>query len=461
MTAPDLLPLETSRLRPVLLGAGLGVIYAALAVSMSFVTAFGEAASFWPGAGVTLAALLLSRPRSWPYLLAGVWVAEVAVDLGFGFDLALAAAWGTANVAGPLCAALLLGRVLRRRIDLADHRDLLLFVGCAVLVGPAVSALIGAGTISVAGMGPFALSWARWLVGDGIGVLVVAPAVLALRDGAAFSRLLRTQFIALGALAGILALTFGPVAVLQQSTTVFFIVPVLVWLAFREAQVGAAVGVLLVALVGNTATAAGWGPFAAANGAVEGLIHAQAFLGTMTFSAFMVAVLTHDLVRRDESEARFNYQATHDMLTGLANRRLVFDRLGQAVSPAGESKPISLLMIDLDGFKQVNDTFGHAYGDAVLVEMARRISLATRSDDLVARLGGDEFLVYLGQPVAPEEVHALADRLTRELEEPVVFDGREVTIGASVGTSIGSGTDVESLLRGADEAMYAAKRSRT
>src|SRR5581483_345079 len=211
----------------------------------------------------------------------------------------------------------------------------------------------------------------------------VAPAIFAVRDRRQTTGGLRWGLLGL---AGALSLvSFGPLTILRQDTLAFSVIPALIWLAFRGGEPAAATGVLSVALITNLATAFGWGPFAARDGAFAGLVNAQVFLATTALSAFMVAVLSHDLVRRDEVEARLRHQAVHDTLTGLANRRLVFERLG--VVAQGGTGLVAVLMIDLDGFKEVNDRLGHGYGDAVLVETARRLQAATRPLDLVARLG--------------------------------------------------------------------------
>jgi diguanylate cyclase (GGDEF)-like protein len=191
------------------------------------------------------------------------------------------------------------------------------------------------------------------------------------------------------------------------------------------------------------------------------LIVAQVFLGTAAFSAYMVAVLSADLVRRDVVELRLRDQAMHDTLTGLANRRLLFETLGQP-GCGPQTGVNAFLMVDLDGFKEVNDTLGHAVGDAVLVECARRLEAATRPGDMVARLGGDEFLVGLHLAGSLDEVRALAARLMDLLGQPMTIDGREVVVGASVGVAASRAADADpdALLRAADEDLYTVKRRR-
>jgi diguanylate cyclase (GGDEF)-like protein len=148
-------------------------------------------------------------------------------------------------------------------------------------------------------------------------------------------------------------------------------------------------------------------------------------------------------------------QATHDQLTGLANRRLFHSRWQQSLGEAGG--PTTLLYIDLDGFKPVNDTLGHEAGDSVLVEVAERLRRLVRSGDVVARLGGDEFAIILPWTDAAT-ADAIAQRLVAELAEPFHIAVRPVSIGASVGgVTAAPNADPEAELRRADTAMYAAK----
>ena len=150
--------------------------------------------------------------------------------------------------------------------------------------------------------------------------------------------------------------------------------------------------------------------------------------------------------------------ARYDPLTGAANRMLLEDRITQAVTRARRSgRGAAVLLIDLDGFKMVNDTRGHAAGDQVLKALADRMTAAVRESDTVARLGGDEFVVLLEDMDGPEDAIAVADKLVAEAREPFLLaTGGLCWISASIGIAYcpKDGSDVNSLLRHADEAMY-------
>jgi diguanylate cyclase len=159
-------------------------------------------------------------------------------------------------------------------------------------------------------------------------------------------------------------------------------------------------------------------------------------------------------------EEQLRHLAFHDPLTGLANRALFHDRVERALANRTvEPTTIGVLFIDLDGFKAVNDSHGHAAGDILLRTVSRRLLECARQNDTVARLGGDEFAVLIERVPDPEVPGSLAQRIVDLVGEPIVLAGRRVHVGASVGVAHGEpGSDSASeVLRRADCAMYAAK----
>jgi diguanylate cyclase (GGDEF)-like protein/PAS domain S-box-containing protein len=160
---------------------------------------------------------------------------------------------------------------------------------------------------------------------------------------------------------------------------------------------------------------------------------------------------------RLRNEQQMRYEAVHDPLTDLANRTLLRDRLEHALarSQREEDKSTGVLFVDLDNFKQINDAFGHAEGDAVLVELGRRLKTAVRPADTVARLGGDEFVVVC-EEVDAEAVLHLGDRLLAAIRAPLKVSAVEHKLTASIGVALGR-TDPDALLGDADAAVYQAK----
>jgi len=166
-----------------------------------------------------------------------------------------------------------------------------------------------------------------------------------------------------------------------------------------------------------------------------------------------------DVTQEKQLEERLGHQAFHDPLTGLPNRKLFQDRVRRALARSQRHDDgVAVMFIDLDNFKTVNDTFGHASGDEVIIEAGRRLQLCARASDTAARLGGDEFALLV-EGVDAAGVVALADRILAALHsEPVDVDGRSVTLGASIGIAVaGPAESDEVLLRNADLAMYQAK----
>jgi len=166
---------------------------------------------------------------------------------------------------------------------------------------------------------------------------------------------------------------------------------------------------------------------------------------------------SHERLRLVEDELKT--QAFHDPLTKLANRELFADRVQHALElRTRDQAPVAILFLDLDDFKSVNDSLGHAAGDQLLLAAAHRISECVRPSDTLARFGGDEFAVLLEETSAPDGAVRTAERVLASLQAPFVLEGREVSVRSSVGIAFSApGLDADRLLRNADVAMYRAK----
>lgn len=173
-----------------------------------------------------------------------------------------------------------------------------------------------------------------------------------------------------------------------------------------------------------------------------------------------VSAIARDISERRLYEAKLLHRATHDQLTGLANRTLFRDRLEQAVSHAERtSKLVALAFIDLDDFKLINDSLGHAAGDALLCEIATRLQQQLRKGDTKARFGGDEFAVILENISQPNDALTVIGDLARELHRPMQLAGQDIVVTTSIGISLfpGDASTLDELLLHADTAMYRAK----
>ncbi len=220
-------------------------------------------------------------------------------------------------------------------------------------------------------------------------------------------------------------------------------------LPYAATLVNAAVLVIVLATGGLGLQ--GWGALAGLLLTVALVIARQVL--ALTENARLLDRLDESLTQAHELQELLRHQAEHDVLTGLANRR----RLEQRLRDAGRHDA-ALLLIDLDGFKKINDTYGHAGGDAVLVHVADRLRGCLRDGDLPARLGGDEFAVLLA-----EADRAAADRIAGRFRDaltaPAVIGGRTVEVRASIGVAVGPADDPESLMHAADLRMYDEKQT--
>ena len=184
-------------------------------------------------------------------------------------------------------------------------------------------------------------------------------------------------------------------------------------------------------------------------------------MGTRRLLAKHAATICRQMSDLEEAGSRLEHEATHDHLTGLANRALFQHRMTEGLEHAQqEGFLMGVMYLDLDDFKQVNDTYGHAVGDALLKEIGQRLRHVVRASDTVARLGGDEFAILLGGLANSGQCLDLKKKIESEIVQPVHLEGIDLTPGGSVGCVMypQDGQTLEDLLRVADERMYAAKR---
>ncbi|WP_263831885.1 sensor domain-containing protein [Sulfurospirillum oryzae] len=174
-----------------------------------------------------------------------------------------------------------------------------------------------------------------------------------------------------------------------------------------------------------------------------------------------VALFT-DITTIKEHEKKLEHMAHHDALTSLPNRVLLWDRIHQAIAEAQRYNTyLALLYIDLDGFKEINDTYGHSIGDELLITISQRISALLRKNETIARLGGDEFVALLTDLKKPEECISILERILEAMREVIVIHGIDLYVSASIGVSFypKDTIDAEKLVLHADKAMYRAKQS--
>ena len=170
-------------------------------------------------------------------------------------------------------------------------------------------------------------------------------------------------------------------------------------------------------------------------------------------------VLVDDVTEQKNAEARIEYLARYDALTGLPNRSFFRDEINRIIKHMSREGSCAILFVDLDEFKQINDTLGHSTGDTLLRKVAERLRGIVRTTDIIARLGGDEFVILQLPLNSPDDASNLARRIVGELSRPYEVDGNELVIGASIGIALSpkDGTQADVLLKSADMALYRAK----
>jgi diguanylate cyclase len=457
----------------------------------------GIGSAVWPATGVSLALAFRFGYRVWPGLFLGALAAGLTTTAASLPTLTLIAA-GAALEA-------VLGVGLYRRFccrhaglvePLGSLRGTVAFIVLAALIGPMFSASLGTlSLILFTGMLPAlaASAWITWWLANVAGALVVAPALMAfnLRDSV-WSGAPRRFEMAL-----ILGATFGLCGVIflgwglpnnQHYPISFLPFPIMVWAALRLGHRGSALVMLLIAVLAVLGTTQGAGPFTLGEPLqwfwllLTYLIVAASTLLVMTTVALerqqqrhaltaakseldqRVATRTRDLELANQSlrdsEESFRHLASHDALTGLANRLQLEQKLFHAIAHArrGNSR-LGLFFLDLDYFKNVNDSHGHAVGDLLLQQAAARLNAAVRGEDTVARLGGDEFVVLAAELESTAHAAVVAEKLLAACRTGFVIDGNEFFVGASLGVSLfpDDGLNPEDLLSHADAALYRAK----
>jgi diguanylate cyclase (GGDEF)-like protein len=341
------------------------------------------------------------------------------------------------------------------------------FALVAAPLGCAISAVTGVYTLNAFGDMPESMVlrnlWIWWL-GDLLGVYLIAPLLLTIsrwdllptNKGArleglvlVFSMLLLTR------------LMMQYADLLRPAEIVLFVLlPGVLWAALRFSVIGASLAIFLSALI---VLGVGMVSFGGLTGATtpRDIFGLQVSMVTMALGGLFVSSA---LTERRYSEMRLDMLANHDPLTGLPNRSYFQDFLTHALARAQREKlQVSLLFIDLDRFKHINDSQGHEVGDQVLRIVANRLDEELRADDFAARLGGDEFAVILSHPPASRAASRVARKLIKALAESFKLEQRRYVIGASIGISVypDDGLDANTLLRQADLAMYQAKQRRT
>ncbi len=429
----------------------------------------GEVALLWPAAAVGVIWLLSARQRgrrAWVVHVALLAVVAFMTNLATGASVPLSLWFVLVNVVLSVVTVETLAAG-RGEVELRDPADFAHLVA-AVAAGTCSAAVLATGYFVVAFEAPVWETFALFAVRNGATALLGLSIWLSLRN-----RPLRPRRYSAARVSEALLVSCGLAVVFfwtfwlnsGQPTAFISLVPA-IWVALRYSTTVSTVFLLL---------AGAWIVYATLSnrGFTVGDVQMRALLAQGMVCSLTLVVLTLSLYRDsrarliaelEQARDRADHLASHDPLTGLANRALFTERVERALERAreGVSGGVGLILLDLDGFKAVNDTWGHAEGDDVLLEVSARVAAAIEPTDTAARLGGDEFAVLCPATCDIARVEVIAERLRADLRRPITLSAGDSydQLSVSVGVVIGHGQcDAQTLLRQADTLMYHAKRS--
>ncbi len=440
---------------------GLAAVYfiaGKLGLMLAFVHA--SATAVWPPAGISLAVLLLLGYRAWPGIALGAFLVNLTTEGTVATSLGIA----TGNTLEAVLGAYLVNRFANGSQAFDRARTVFKFAGLAALLSTTVSPTFGVTSLALGGFANWAnygSIWSTWWLGDIAGDIIVAPLVMLwgvnLRCRWNFQQTLEAMSLLLSiALIGLVTFVgLLPSGIKEQSLT-FLCIPTLVWAAFRFGQREAATASFLFSAMAIWGTLVGSGPFAS-DSPHQTLLMLQMYMTVITVTALALAAV---VAERKRFEMELVYLVNHDPLTELASRRRFHQELDRYLAEAKRyGTQGALLYIDLDGFKSVNDTFGHQTGDTFLTDLSLALKGRLRDTDVLARMGGDEFAVILPHTDG-SSAQVLAAQLLDVIRHcPVPLGAVPFSISASIGIALfpEHGLTGDELLAHADAAMYEAK----
>ena len=479
MTSTDATELQSSRsataeLNQLWLIALLAAGYLASALGgLAISRQAGNIATLWPPNGVLTAALLFTPQRRWALVLAAGALGSVVANLLSSHTLGAAGSITVANLVEATVAAAIIRRHTGRRALFQHSSDVVVLI-VASITAAVVAGALSATSAKLVAHAPFTTIFIKWVLGDVLGLLVVTPIAVIAHDvikiGPDLMMTQRSQAEAALILALVVGVSLGVFSP-NVPPVQFLVMPTVLLASFRLGPFGAALSTVIVAIVGSLGTVIAAKATASSPDEVTLRVFnfqlnlAVLFLTALPIGSAMAqrAQLERDLTDEKERADRFASEmaelASIDDLTGLATRRSFLDQLDAMAATARRIKqPLTLAMIDIDHFKPINDRFGHAVGDAVLMAIGGACRSAVRTDDVIGRLGGEEFAMLM--PLTDQDAaYRIVDRLREAVAAIAIptVDGRSVSVTISVGMAIFSDQQIDRLLLDADRALYLAK----
>jgi len=440
-----------------LLGALAGVYFVAGKLGLKLALVNASATAVWPCTGIALAAFLILGYRAWPAILTGAFLVNLTTTGSAWTSIGIA----VGNTLEGVVGCYLVTRFAGGRRAFEKAQDVFKFGFLAGMVSTTVSATIGVISLGLGGFAKWAMFgpiWCTWWLGDAVGAVVVTPLVLVWRENPRVNWT-RKQMIELAFLFPGLFLTgwivFGGRfhTALKDYPLEYLCIPFLIWAAFRFGRRKATTAICALAAIAAWGTVHGFGPFSRESQNTS-LLLLQSFMGIMSITTLALAAEITEHRRADE---HIRHLAVTDPLTGLANYRRLLDAFDSEIKRYGRTgRSFAVLMLDLDGLKKINDTYGHLVGSEALCRLANILRIHCREIDTAGRYGGDEFVLVL-----PETEFGAARRVADRISERLRTDGDEPPISVSTGIAVypQDGRTIAELFGAADRTLYAAKDS--
>ena len=442
--------------KQILIGLSVCVVYIlAGKLSLRLASVHPSATPVWPPTGIAVATLVAFGLRFWPSIFIGAFI----VNLTTAGSILTSFGISTGNTLEAVLASYLVIRFANGRHAFERSRDILRFALYGGALSTAVAATFGVTSLTLGGYAPwsqYGLIWRTWWLGDAAGALIFTPFLLLWGANLSLkwtSRQLVEAGMVLVSLTAAAGILFGVFfhARMSGDPWTFFCTPFLVWIAFRFGQREVSAAICVLSAIAVFGTVHGRGPFVRET-TNESLLLLQTFL---SFMALMTLIFGAEVSERRRQEEHARVLAVSDPLTGLANYRLLLDRLDSEIKRyMRDGHPFSVILLDLDGLKKINDAHGHVVGSLALCRMAEVLHLSCRAIDTAARYGGDEFALVL-PGTSSEDARRVAQRIRHRLSEDVEAPRLSVSIG--IAEYPRDGATIELMLSAADQSLYDEK----
>ncbi|MCK9492213.1 MAG: diguanylate cyclase [Sulfurimonas sp.] len=454
-------------------------------LSINYVTMPSGIAIAWLPNSMLLAFFLIKDKKEWKYFIPFFLLAEVVADYGV-FTTIEALQFGVVNVLETSIAAFIIKKFSKNNEqNFTNTKYFLAFFLVGLNIMPMIGAIFGALIYytQIGSDASFIEFWRIWYFGDAVGILLLTPIMVIFKENYKSLKSYEFDFqnisiVGFSIYLAIMLFSFSDSNLLPPTTPLIFIL-LLLWVVYKQGILPALILAFFISLISIYYTSDLIGPFSIF-GAKETTIYLQEFIALLFIITLFFGVLHKELVYSKQeleelnntlemkiqqktqslvqANKKLNHLASKDSLTNIFNRRMINEYLFQEISKSKRHKnDTSLIMIDIDHFKEVNDHYGHQVGDKVIVKSVELISSSIRASDIFGRWGGEEFIILLPQTDL-KSAFVLAQNLRQKVQDHDFEQVGKKTISVGV-TQLNADDDVLSFVRRSDDALYKAKKS--